>query len=203
MTLINGLDVKVLISLDSRKLNGVWFSVALDSKGRVLASGFHPKNKNKALAEVRSGIRRTVKVSLRSDMYTLRALKALNEIYSGRRSSKVKLDLNRTPGFTRRVYELVRSIPRGYVLTYGRVASMLGKRNASRAVGNAMANNPFPLFVPCHRVVPSTLRVGNYGLSLIGRTLGSKVKFELLKREGVKFEGDRVSPRSLWKPKGR
>jgi len=203
LTLINGLDVKVLISLDCRNLNGVWFAVALDSKGRVLASGFHPKNKNKVLAEVRSGIRRNVRVSLRSDMYSLRALKALKEIYSGRRSSKVKLDLNRTPEFTRRVYELVRSIPRGFVLTYGGVASMLGKRNASRAVGNAMANNPFPLFVPCHRVVPSTLHVGNYGLSLIGRTLGSKVKFELLKREGVKFEGDRVSPRSLWKPKGR
>jgi len=203
LTLIKGLDVSVLISLGSRKLDGVWFAVALDRKGRVLASGFHPKNKNKAVAEVRSGIRRNVKVSLRSDIYTLRALKALNEIYSGRGSTRVKLDLNTVPRFTRRVYELVRSIPRGYVLTYGRVASMLGKRRASRAVGNAMATNPFPLFVPCHRIVPSTLRVGSYGLSAIGKTLGSKVKFELLKREGVKFEGDRVSPRSLWKPKGR
>jgi len=202
LTLINGLDVNVLISLDSRKLNGVWFAVALDNKGRVLASGFHPKNKNKAIVEVRSSIRRNAKVRLRSDKHTLRALKALNEIYSGRGSTKVKLDLNTIPRFTRRVYELVRSIPRGYVLTYGRVASMLGKRRASRAVGNAMATNPFPLFVPCHRVVPSTLRVGNYGLSVIGKNLGSKVKFELLKREGVKFEGDRVSPRSLWKRKG-
>jgi len=203
LTLIKGLDVNVLISLDARKLNAVWFAVALDSKRRVLACGFHPKNRNKAVAEVKNGIRRNAKVSLRGDTYTLRALKALNEIYSGRGSTRVKLDLNATPRFTRSVYELVRSIPRGYVLTYGGVASMLGKRRASRAVGNAMASNPFPLFVPCHRVVRSTLRVGNYGLSVIGKTLGSKVKFELLKREGVKFEGDKVSPRSLWKPKGR
>jgi len=203
LTLIKRLDVNVLISLDSRKLNGVWFTVALDSKGRVLASGFRPRNKNKAIADVKSSIRRNGKARLRSDTYTLRALKALNEIYSGRGSTRVKLDLNTIPRFTRRVYELVRSIPRGYVLTYGGVASMLGNRHASRAVGNAMATNPFPLFVPCHRVVPSTLRVGNYGLSSIGKTLGSKVKSELLKREGVKFEGDRVSLGSLWKPKGR
>jgi len=202
LTLIKGLDVNILISLDSRKLNGVWFAVALDGKGRVLACGFHPKNKNKALAEVRSSIRRNVKVRVRSDKHALRALKVLNEIYSGRGSSRVKLDLKRIPRFTRRVYELVGSIPRGHVLTYGGAASILGKRRASRAVGNAMAANPFPLFVPCHRVVPSTLRVGNYGLSLTGKNLGSKVKFELLKREGVKFEGDKVSRRSLWKPKG-
>jgi len=195
------LDVKVLISLGSQKLNGVWFAVALDSEGKVLASGFHPKNKSKAVAEVRS-IRRKVKVRLRSDKNTLRALEALNQTYSGRESAKVKLDLNTVPRFTRSVYELVRSIPRGFVLTYGGVASMLGKSRASRAVGNAMATNPFPLFVPCHRVVSSTLRIGNYGLSLMGKTLGSKVKLELLKREGVKFEGDKVSPRSLWKPKG-
>ena len=192
-----------MISLDSRKLNGVWFTVATDSKGRVLASGFHPTNKNKAIAEVRSNIPRNAKARLRSDKSTLRALKALNEIYSGRGSTELKLNLNTTPRFTRRVYELVRSIPRGYVMTYGGVASMLRKRRASRAVGNAMANNPFPLFVPCHRVVPSTLHVGNYGLSSIGKTLGRKVKFELLKREGVKFEGDRVSLRSLWKSEGR
>ena len=79
---------------------------------------------------------------------------------------------------------------------------MLGKSRASRAVGNAMADNPLPLFVPCHRVVRSTLRVGNYGLSSMGKTVGSRVKFELLKREGVKFEGDKVSLRNLWKPKG-
>jgi len=202
LTLIKRLDVKVLISLDSRKLNGVWFAVALDSKGKVSASGFNLKSKNKAVAAVRSSIRRDVKVRIRSDQNTLRALKALKEIFFGRGSTEAKLNLNKFPRFTRRVYELVMSIPRGYVSTYGGVASSLGKRRASRAVGNAMANNPLPLFVPCHRVVPSTLRVGNYGLSSMGKTLGSRVKFELLKREGVRFEGDKVSIRNLWKPKG-
>jgi len=202
LTLIKGLDVNILISLDSRKLNGVWFSVALDSEGKILASGFNPKSKNKVVASVRSSIRRDARVRIRSDQNTLRALKALKEIFFGRGSTDVKLNLNTFPRFTRRVYQLVMSIPRGYVSTYGGVASLLGKRRASRAVGNAMANNPLPLFVPCHRVVRSTLRVGNYGLSSMGKTLGSRVKFELLKREGVKFEGDKVSLRNLWKPKG-
>jgi len=201
LTLIKRLDVEVLISLDSQKLNGVWYAVAVDDEGKVLASGFHPKDKSKAVAAVRSGILRKAKVRLQRDKNTLRALDALNQKYSGRESVEVKLDLGTVPRFTRSVYELVRSIPRGFVLTYGGVASMLGKNRASRAVGNAMATNPFPLFVPCHRVVLSTLRIGNYGLSLMGKTLGSKVKLELLKREGVKFEGDKVSPRSLWRPK--
>jgi methylated-DNA-[protein]-cysteine S-methyltransferase len=188
--------------LDSRKLNGVWFSVALDSEGKILASSFNLKSKDKAVAAVRSSIRRDARVRIRSDQNTLRALKALKEIFFGRGLTEVEVNLNTFPRFTRRVYELIMSIPRGYVSTYGGVASLLGKRRASRAVGNAMANNPLPLFVPCHRVVLSTLRVGNYGLSSMGKTLGSGVKFELLKREGVKFEGDKVSLRNLWKPKG-
>ena len=162
-----------MISLDSRKLNGVWFTVATDSKGRVMASGFHPTNKNKAIAEVRSNIPRNAKAKLRSDKSTLRALKALNEIYSGRGSTELKLNLNTTPRFTRRVYELVRSMPRGYVLTYGGVASMLGKRRASRAVGNAMANNPFPLFVPCHRVC-----LRPYMLATMGSQVSERLSVE-------------------------
>jgi len=86
-------------------------------------------------------------------------------------------------------------IPRGKVTTYGRLARQVGSRRLARAVGNAMARNPLPLVVPCHRVVHSTLRVGKYGGPGSG---GSRVKRELLIREGVQFDGERVSESSLW-----
>ena len=55
----------------------------------------------------------------------------------------------------RRVYAVVRAIPRGHVLTYGEVARRAGSPGAARAVGQAMRRNPTLLFMPCHRVVAS------------------------------------------------
>ena len=51
-------------------------------------------------------------------------------------------------------------IPRGRVSTYGLIAEYLGKRRGARAVGNALANNPFPLIVPCHRAIRSDKHLG-------------------------------------------
>jgi methylated-DNA-[protein]-cysteine S-methyltransferase len=58
-------------------------------------------------------------------------------------------------GFTRKVYEIVRSIPRGETRTYGEVAAAAGAPGGARAVGNALGRNPICLFIPCHRVVAS------------------------------------------------
>lgn len=55
--------------------------------------------------------------------------------------------------FQRRVYALVRCIPRGDVMTYGQVATSLGMPSAARGVGGAMARNPLPVVIPCHRVL--------------------------------------------------
>ena len=71
------------------------------------------------------------------------------------------LRLEGTP-FTRRVYEVVRRIPRGKTRTYGDVAEAAGKPGAARAVGNVMSQNPVCLFIPCHRVVAST-GIGGWG----------------------------------------
>lgn len=86
--------------------------------------------------------------------------------------------------FDLRVLGIVAEIPRGEVRTYKEVAESLGGR-AWRAVGSAMARNPFPLVIPCHRVVRSDLNLGNYGG-------GVEMKRELLKKEGVKIKGLRV-----------
>jgi len=72
-------------------------------------------------------------------------------------------------------------IPRGSVSTYQLIADYLGKRNGARAVGNALANNPFPLIVPCHRAIRSDRHLGGY-------QGGLEMKRTLLEKEGIPFD---------------
>jgi AraC family transcriptional regulator of adaptative response/methylated-DNA-[protein]-cysteine methyltransferase len=87
------------------------------------------------------------------------------------------LDVRGT-AFQRRVWEELRRIPLGETRTYGEVAAAVGAPGASRAVGSACGANPVPVVVPCHRVVPASGGVGNYGL-------GPDRKRTLLAREGA------------------
>jgi methylated-DNA-[protein]-cysteine S-methyltransferase len=84
-----------------------------------------------------------------------------------------------TTPFLARVYKVVSRIPVGQVMTYKEVATEAGSPNAARAVGQAMARNKFAPLIPCHRVVPSTGGVGNYGG-------GSAMKQALLEMEGTR-----------------
>lgn len=74
-----------------------------------------------------------------------------------------RLDLVGTTGFQQRVWRLVRNIPRGETRSYGWVADQLGLPGAARAVGQALARNPVPLMVPCHRVIRGDGRLGGFG----------------------------------------
>ncbi len=87
--------------------------------------------------------------------------------------------------FDLKVLQLVLKIPRGTVRTYKEVAESMDSK-AWRAVGSALGRNPFPLAIPCHRVVKSDLTLGNYGG-------GVEMKKEILKKEGVKIKGLRVT----------
>jgi methylated-DNA-[protein]-cysteine S-methyltransferase len=75
------------------------------------------------------------------------------------------LDLSGLTEFQREVLSFVASIPPGETLTYGQVAERLGRPKAARAVGSALAANPFPLIIPCHRVVGSK-DIGGYSLGV-------------------------------------
>src|SRR3712207_341738 len=90
----------------------------------------------------------------------------------------VPLDIEHVADFDRHVYEIVRIIPPGRVLTYGEVASRLGINNA-RAIGQSLGRNPFAIIVPCHRVVAADGKLG--GFSATG---GSMTKRRLLAIEG-------------------
>lgn len=93
--------------------------------------------------------------------------------------SGVVLDMERVPAFYRRVYSVVRTIPAGTTLTYGEVAARAGSPGSARAVGRAMATNPFAPVVPCHRVVAAGGKTG--GFSASG---GVITKLKLLAIEG-------------------
>jgi methylated-DNA-[protein]-cysteine S-methyltransferase len=76
--------------------------------------------------------------------------------------SAVRLDMDRVPPFNRRVYEAARAIPPGETLSYGDLAGRLGDRGAARDVGQALAQNPFAIIVPCHRVLAAGGAIGGF-----------------------------------------
>lgn len=90
--------------------------------------------------------------------------------------------------FRRRVYDVVKKIPKGKVLTYKMVAKLAGSARAWRAVGNVLNENNNRR-IPCHRVVRSDGRIGGY-------RFGAREKAFLLKKEGVIIEKGKLS---LWK----
>ena len=90
------------------------------------------------------------------------------------------IDLEQCSEFQRRVLLAEHKIPRGWVSSYGRIAGSLGVPHGARAVGTALARNPFPIIIPCHRTVRSNGDLGGFGGGL-------KMKRALLELEGVQF----------------
>lgn len=82
----------------------------------------------------------------------------------------------------RKVYGVVRRIPYGEVRSYGWVAKECGAAGAARAVGRALARNPLPIFIPCHRVVYSDGRIGSYSCEVPDLS-GEELKRRLLEWE--------------------
>ena len=76
--------------------------------------------------------------------------------------SGVPLDMDRVPSFERQVYELARRIPPGETVSYGHIATQLGDVRLARDVGQALARNPFPIVVPCHRVIAAGGKLGGF-----------------------------------------
>lgn len=104
------------------------------------------------------------------------AKRQLLEYLQGKRKkfdiTKLKI-LDKSERFERKVYAALMDVEYGETITYKQLGEKAGILNAARAVGNAMAKNPFPIIVPCHRVVKSDGKIGNY-------TGGSDVKISLL-----------------------
>jgi methylated-DNA-[protein]-cysteine S-methyltransferase len=103
---------------------------------------------------------------------------------------RVALDLSRATPFQRLVWQAARRIPQGHTWSYGQLAVRIGNPRAARAVGQALARNPVPPVVPCHRVV------GNRGLG--GFNGGTEMKLWLLALEAGANSGLPVQTRTGW-----
>ena len=110
------------------------------------------------------------------------AISAMTRLLRGDRIdlSEVQLDMAHVPDFNRKVYDVARTIHAGDTLTYGDIAKRLGGVQLSRDVGQALGQNPFPIIVPCHRVLAAGGKPG--GFSANG---GVKTKLKMLEIEGA------------------
>jgi methylated-DNA-[protein]-cysteine S-methyltransferase len=98
--------------------------------------------------------------------------------------------------FQKKVLERLLTVPRGALISYQALGAAVGSARSARAVGNAMHNNPVPIYVPCHRVILSDGRIGGYGG-------GTARKLKLLRSEGFAVEGDVASiPGIVWGHQG-
>ncbi len=77
-------------------------------------------------------------------------------------------------------------MPKGQITTYGELAKAVGLKNGQRAVGKIMNKNPYPVIIPCHRVVMSTGKIGGYAY-------GEHIKMKMLTDEGVKIHNGKIT----------
>jgi len=113
-----------------------------------------------------------------------RAIERITALLAGAKDdlADIVVDDEALPAFHRRVYGIARAISPGQTLTYGDVAKRLGEPSAARAVGHALGRNPFPVIVPCHRVLAADGRM--HGFSAHG---GTTTKRRLLAIEGARL----------------
>ncbi|MEM3640654.1 MAG: methylated-DNA--[protein]-cysteine S-methyltransferase [Candidatus Bathyarchaeia archaeon] len=171
-----------MIDLCVKNLEGVWFGVACDEE-KIFATTFASTDK-KALHYLLKDIPFNVPFqhSEKASVFVESVVNLLKRIYDGEEvSHHFHLATENLSNYARNVIKTVALIPTGYVASYCSVAKTAG--GSPRAVGRVMALNPFPLIVPCHRVVCSNFTLGGYGGGL-------DVKFEILRRENRSYTSE-------------
>ena len=84
-----------------------------------------------------------------------------------------------------KVYKKLLEVPKGKVTTYRDLAKAIGLKNGQRIIGKIMNKNPYPVIIPCHRVIKSDGKIGGYAW-------GEKVKAKMLSNEGIKIKKDKI-----------
>ena len=169
-----------MIQVYHTKLNGVWYGAAVQDN-QVLVTCFSVEE-----PDLRRILRRLpydipFQVAEEPNQLLTNVLESLKEVFNGkdRKSYGFKIDMNHLSSYTRKVLNCTRLVPGGYVTSYGAIAKVVG--GSARSVGRVEASNPFPLLIPCHRVVRSDLSIGGYGY-------GKEAKMEILQREKRGYE---------------
>ncbi|HXG42873.1 MAG TPA: methylated-DNA--[protein]-cysteine S-methyltransferase [Dehalococcoidia bacterium] len=168
-----------------------WMGLVFSERGLRAVTLPRP-SRQEAEAEVRAlGARRPARGRL-----ALQMARRLQDYARGLPVSfhDVPLDWDDLSPFQRAVLQALWRLPRGQVTTYGELARLVGRPGAARAVGRAMATNPLPIVVPCHRVVGADGSLTGYGGGL-------ELKARLLELEGVSPPG--AAARASRQPAGR
>ena len=84
-----------------------------------------------------------------------------------------------------KIYKKLLKVPKGQITTYGELAKAVGLKNGQRVVGKMMNKNPYPVIIPCHRVVMSTGKIGGYAY-------GENVKIKMLNDEGIEIQNGKI-----------
>jgi len=84
-----------------------------------------------------------------------------------------------------KIYKKLLEVPKGQITTYGELAKAVGLKNGQRAVGKIMNKNPYPVIIPCHRVVMSTGKIGGYAY-------GENIKTKMLSDEGIEIKNGKI-----------
>jgi len=84
-----------------------------------------------------------------------------------------------------KIYKKLLEVPKGQITTYGELSKSVGLKNGQRVVGKIMNKNPYPVIIPCHRVVMSTGKIGGYAF-------GEHIKIKLLNDEGIQIKNGKI-----------
>jgi len=171
------------VIISTFKDGNLYFSVGVSpSSGKIVRIGLPQDKREKSIAEISKFY---PYFKLKDDYHEVAG--KISKAYNGENEDfkRVKLDKSqfKTP-FQGKVLLEVAKIPYGETRTYKNIANNL-ETAGYRAVGSAIGKNPFPIVIPCHRVVRSDLTLGGY-------RGGLKMKKKILKREGVKISGYKI-----------
>ncbi len=85
-----------------------------------------------------------------------------------------------------KIYKKLLEVPKGQITTYGELAKAVGLKNGQRIVGKIMNKNPYPVIIPCHRVVMSTGKIGGYAYE-------EHIKIKFLNDEGIQIKNGQIT----------
>lgn len=191
------LSILEALTLSVERSGNTWFGCVVDDRDRLVSSAFGPSSK----AVLGHLTDYSKNIGGKPEQLESILTHEMIRLYAGNKVSRpISLNTDHVSEFQRRVYRVLERIPKGRVTTYGLISKHLS--SAPRAVGGAVASNPWPLFIPCERVVNFDLTIGNYGLCGNLGPAGTVTKRSLLEREKVPMHADRVDRKALWDPSG-
>ncbi len=169
-----------MICVFYKKMRNVWYGAAVQGN-QVIATCFSTQEPDLKRLLQRLPHDIPFQVTEEHNQLLANVLNALEKVFDCKDQENYgfKIALDNLSSYTQKVLSCTRLVPVGYVTTYGAIAKVVG--GIARSVGRVEASNPFPLLIPCHRVVCSDLSIGGYGY-------GEQIKMDILQREERGYE---------------